>query len=73
MRVKELGARNESERRELPHAHEIVQASDWWTKKYGRAYNEIYFEWRHGQLLYRIVRPWFSIRRLAARFVRRWL
>jgi GT2 family glycosyltransferase len=60
-----------SERVAMPHRAIIAQSHAWWTRKWGRPYAEIYFQWRWGSLWFTIARPYFIARRIASMLKRR--
>jgi GT2 family glycosyltransferase len=65
--VRELTVANDAELKQLPHVTAVSQAADLWIEKYGRNYDEMYFEFRFGRLVLNISYPYF----LFKRFVRK--
>jgi GT2 family glycosyltransferase len=64
--VRELTAKNESELQKLPHIGIAAsQAADYWIEKYGRNYDEIYFEFCWGPFLSKVFYPYLLIKRIA--------
>jgi len=56
----------------LPHPEAIKQSRDWWKRKWGRPYIELYTRWRFGSFLFTIMLPYFWLRRFAS-FIKRML
>ena len=53
-----------SETKSMPHSEVIRQSAEWWNKKWGRPYIELYARWRWGSFLFTIMLPYFWLRRL---------
>lgn len=51
----------------MPHVAGLRQSTEWWNKKWGRPYDELYFEWRHGRFLLGLAKPYFMSKRMYQR------
>jgi GT2 family glycosyltransferase len=55
----------------VPHAEAIDQSIQWWLRKWGKPYAQIYFDWRWGKAASLCAKPYFACRAIAGKLRRK--